>query len=187
MYQILVGLTYCHSCRIFHRDLKPANILVDEERGTLKLADFGLARAFSVPIKTFTHEVVTLWYRAPEILLGKKEYSLGVDMWSVGCIFFELAHRKTMIMGDCEIDQIFRIFRLFGTPTEETWPGIGKLPDFKATFPKFKGTGMASRCTNFDAAALDLIERMMRLEPSQRISAKEALQHVSVRQVTKIL
>ncbi len=89
--------------RIIHRDLKPQNILV-EKGSILKLADFGLARAFGIPIKTLTHEVETLWYRAPEILLGKKEYSLPVDMWSVGCIFSELVERKPLFMGDSEID-----------------------------------------------------------------------------------
>ena len=76
-----------------HRDLKPQNLLIDKN-GNIKLADFGLARAFGVPIRTLTHEVLTLWYRAPEILLGQKEYSTPVDIWSIGCIFFELAHRS---------------------------------------------------------------------------------------------
>jgi serine/threonine protein kinase len=84
--QLLEGTRYCHAHRVLHRDLKPQNLLIDKE-GNLKLADFGLARAFGVPLRTYTHEVVTLWYRAPEILLGGRQYSTGVDMWSVGCIF----------------------------------------------------------------------------------------------------
>lgn len=96
LYQMLDAITYCHSKRILHRDLKPQNLLIDKQ-GYIKLADFGLARAFGIPIKTLTHEILTLWYRAPEILLGQKEYSTPVDIWSVGCIFFEMAHRSKLI------------------------------------------------------------------------------------------
>lgn len=110
MYQLLKGIAYCHSHRILHRDLKLANLLIDR-KGVLKLADFGLARAFGVPIRTYTHEVVTLWYRAPEILLGQARYSTPVDMWSVGCIFAELVTKRPLFPGDCEIDELFRIFR----------------------------------------------------------------------------
>jgi serine/threonine protein kinase len=90
MHQLLRGIAFCHSHRVLHRDLKPQNLLIDRN-GTLKLADFGLARAFGVPVRTFTHEVVTLWYRAPEILLGGRQYSTPVDIWSVACKF-ELDH-----------------------------------------------------------------------------------------------
>ena len=85
-----------------------------------------------------THEVETLWYRAPEILLGKKSYSLGVDMWAVGCIFTELITKRPLFMGDCEIDQIFKIFQHHGTPTEISWPGVSKLKNYKVSFPKFR-------------------------------------------------
>ena len=110
MMQLCVGIRYCHSHRVLHRDLKPQNLLIDRD-GNLKLADFGLARAFGVPLRTYTHEVVTLWYRAPEILLGGRQYSTGVDMWSVGCIFAEMCMRKPLFPGDSEIDEIFKIFR----------------------------------------------------------------------------
>lgn len=117
LYQLVNGVNYCHSRRIIHRDLKPQNLLVDRV-GNLKIADFGLARAFGIPIKTLTHEIETLWYRAPEVLLGQKQYSLGVDIWAVGCIFAELIEKKPMFNGDSEIDQIFKIFQFHGTPTQ---------------------------------------------------------------------
>lgn len=96
LYQILSAINFCHSKRIVHRDLKPQNLLINKQ-GLIKLADFGLARAFGVPIRTLTHEVLTLWYRAPEILLGKKEYSTPIDVWSIGCIFFEMSHESTLL------------------------------------------------------------------------------------------
>lgn len=110
MYQLLSGLAFCHSRRVLHRDLKPQNLLIDKE-GSLKLADFGLARAIGIPVRTYTHEVVTLWYRAPEILLGSKHYSTAVDVWSVGCIFAEMATKIPLFPGDSEIDEIYKIFR----------------------------------------------------------------------------
>lgn len=99
MYQLLKGIDYCHSHRVLHRDLKPQNLLIDK-KGDLKLADFGLARAIGIPVRTYTHEVVTLWYRAPEILLGAKQYSTPVDIWSVGCIFAELVTKRPLFPGD---------------------------------------------------------------------------------------
>ena len=116
----------------------------------IKLADFGLARAFSVPIRTLTHEIETLWYRAPEVLLGQKEYALGVDMWAIGCIFSEFVEKKPLFQGDSEIDQIFKIFQFHGTPNTNTWPGIKDLPDFKPTFPKFRPVNPESSLPNFD-------------------------------------
>ena len=91
LYQLLKGTEHCHERRIMHRDLKPSNLLVNPEATQIKIADFGLARTMGLPLKTYTHEVVTLWYRAPEVLLGSKIYSTAIDMWSVGAIFFELA------------------------------------------------------------------------------------------------
>ena len=96
--------------------------------GQLKLADFGLARAFSVPMRPFTHEVVTIWYRAPELLLGATEYSIAVDIWSIGCIFFELYKLKPLFDGREEIEMINMIFSTLGTPTEDIWPGFSQLP-----------------------------------------------------------
>lgn len=176
---MLLGVEHCHAHRIMHRDLKPQNLLIDT-RDVMKLADFGLARAYSLPIKTYTHEVVTLWYRAPEILLGQKQYSTSVDLWSVGCIFAEMAMHKPLFAGDSEIDEIFRIFRMHGTPTEETWPGITKLRDFKPTFPKFRGIAVTEYAKQMDPLAQDLLAKLIALNPAKRISARLALQHVTL-------
>ncbi|RYP10588.1 hypothetical protein DL764_000558 [Monosporascus ibericus] len=176
MSQLCAGVRYCHSHRILHRDLKPQNLLIDRE-GNLKLADFGLARAFGVPLRTYTHEVVTLWYRAPEILLGGRQYSTGVDMWSVGCIFAEMCTRKPLFPGDSEIDQIFKTFRLLGTPSEEVWPGVTSYPDFKPSFPKWKRDENAVLCSNLDPLGLELLEMMLVYDPAGRISAKAACNH----------
>jgi serine/threonine protein kinase len=181
LYQVLQGLVHCHQRRIMHRDLKPSNLLVDLKGQHIKLADFGLARTFGLPLKSYTHEVVTLWYRAPEILLGQKVYSTAVDMWSVGCIFFEMAHKRPLFYGDSEIGQIFKIFKIMGTPSEETWQGIGELPDFKISFPQWRVANpyesLKKLCINMDEVAIDLLFKLVQLEPSQRISAKEALRH----------
>jgi len=176
LYQMLNGLAYCHAHRVIHRDLKPQNLLIDRS-GNLKLADFGLARAFSLPIRTYTHEVVTLWYRAPEILLGQKQYSTPVDIWSVGCIFAEMAQRRPLFAGDSEIDQIFKIFRIQGTPKESTWPGVTNLPDFKSTFPKWQPVQLSKQVPNLDSAGIDLLSKMICYDPSSRISARDALNH----------
>lgn len=117
-------------------------MLIDKD-GNIKLADFGLARAFGLPVKTYTHEVVTLWYRAPEILLGCKEYSTPIDIWSIGCIFAEMSQRKALFIGDSEIDQIFKIFSVLGTPNANYWPEALKYQDFKPEFPKWRGIPMS--------------------------------------------
>jgi cyclin-dependent kinase 2 len=176
LYQILAGLCYCHTHRVLHRDLKPQNLLIDKS-GAVKLADFGLARAFGLPIKTYTHEVVTLWYRAPEILLGSRQYSTPVDIWSVGCIFAEMAQKRPIFAGDSEIDQIFKIFRVLGTPTEETFPGISSLPDFKSTFPKWRAQSLAKLVGNLDERGVDLLSQMICYDPAKRISARAAMSH----------
>jgi len=121
LWQVLQGLLHCHQRRIIHRDLKPSNLLIGDDDKTIKIADFGLARSFGLPLKSYTHEVVTLWYRAPEILLGQNVYSTAVDIWSLGCIFYELTHRKPLFNGESEIGQLFKIFKALGTPCENLW------------------------------------------------------------------
>ncbi|KAL3476216.1 putative cell division control protein 2 kinase [Aspergillus californicus] len=176
MAQLVEGIRYCHSHRILHRDLKPQNLLIDRD-GNLKLADFGLARAFGVPLRTYTHEVVTLWYRSPEILLGGRQYSTGVDMWSVGAIFAEMFTRKPLFPGDSEIDEIFKIFRMLGTPDEVAWPGVTSFPDYKQTFPKWKRDENLTLVPGLEEEGLDLLEALLEYDPARRISAKQACMH----------
>ncbi|KAF9030547.1 Pkinase-domain-containing protein [Hymenopellis radicata] len=176
-HHMILGLLFCHSRRILHRDLKPQNLLIDRHNN-LKLADFGLARAFGVPMRAYTHEVITLWYRPPEILLGSRHYSPAVDLWSVGTIFAEMAaHGMPLFPGDSEIDQIFKIFRIMGTPDSEIWPGIETLPDYKATFPHWGAADITRVVPRLCSDGVDLLHRLLEYNPIKRISAKRALKH----------
>jgi len=175
-YQILAGLCYCHCRRVIHRDMKPQNLLLNRQ-GLIKLCDFGLARAFTIPLRSYTHEVVTLWYRAPEILLGSDLYSIGVDVWAVGCIVAEMFANRPLFPGDSELDEIQKIFEILGTPTEETWPGVNQLPEFKKVFKKYHRKDLSTVIPNADPLAVDLIAKMLECDPVKRISAKAALDH----------
>ncbi|OCB88282.1 Pkinase-domain-containing protein [Sanghuangporus baumii] len=176
-HQLTSGLLYCHAHRILHRDLKPQNLLIDKDNN-LKLADFGLARAFGIPLRTYTHEVVTLWYRAPEVLLGSRHYSTAIDMWSVGCIFAEMVLRGSPLFpGDSEIDQIFKIFKLLGTPNEETWPGVSQLPDYKSSFPQWQPQSLSQHLPHLDPTGVDFLHSTLIYDTARRISAKRALKH----------
>ena len=183
VYQILCGVAFCHERRVLHRDLKPQNLLLDRV-GTLKLADFGLARAFSSPRRAYTHEVITLWYRAPEILLGAEHYSTPVDIWSIGCIFVEMASSKPLFPGDSEIDELFRIFRVRGTPNDHMWPGVSRLPNYKPEFPQWHEQrldravpSLAPSEANGGDAAIDLLTQMLTYAPARRITCRKALDH----------
>ena len=124
--------------------------------------------------------MVTLWYRAPEILLGAKQYSCPVDMWSVGTIIPEMVTGHPLFPGDSEIDEIFKIFRLLGTPNEMLWQGVSQLPDFKTNFPKWQPKALREAVPHPDRlndAGLDLVQQMLAYTPNQRIVAKDALEH----------
>ncbi|CAL1281969.1 unnamed protein product [Larinioides sclopetarius] len=176
LYQILDGILYCHRRRIIHRDLKPQNLLIDQQ-GAIKIADFGLARAFGIPVRVYTHEVVTLWYRAPEVLLGSPRYSTPIDIWSIGCIFAEMANKAPLFRGDSEIDQLYRIFRTLGTPNDDIWPGVTELPDYKTTFPNWRQNSLAVLSSRLGTDGHSLLADMLIYNPGKRISALDALKH----------
>jgi len=178
-FQLCKGVEFCHANRIIHRDLKPQNLLIDN-RMRLKLADFGLARAFTLPVPKYTHEVVTVWYRPPEILLGATLYSVPVDLWSIGCVLGEMATGQPLFAGDSEIDTIFKIFQKLGTPDETMWPGVSELPDFKPNFPRWQPRGWSAirnTAAQVGPEGIDLLERLMTYDPRRRLSARQAITH----------
>lgn len=176
LHQILLGIAFCHEHRVLHRDLKPQNLLI--KKGEVKLADFGLARTFGIPIRSFSQEVVTLWYRAPDILLGSEKYSTPIDIWSIGCIFAEMASGRPLFSGTTVEDQLFQIFKLLGTPSETTWPGIAELPGYKKNdLPIFPSKPLSSVVAELDEDGIDLLEKMLLFDPNKRITAAQALAH----------
>ncbi|XP_064813119.1 cyclin-dependent kinase 11B-like isoform X3 [Oncorhynchus masou masou] len=178
MIQLLRGVRHLHDNWILHRDLKTSNLLLSH-KGILKVGDFGLAREYGSPLKPYTPVVVTLWYRSPELLLGAKEYSTAVDMWSVGCIFGELLTQKPLFPGKSEIDQINKIFKDLGSPSEKIWPGYNELPAVKKmTFTEYPYNNMRKRFgALLSDQGFDLMNKFLTYCPSKRILSDEALKH----------
>jgi len=181
LYQLCKGVAFCHQQRVLHRDLKPQNLLIKlggpKKGDILKLADFGLARGFGLPDRTFSHEVVTLWYRAPEVLLGSQSYSKPIDIWSIGCIFAEMKTGKPLFPGKNANDQLRVIFQALGTPSIEDYPALVSLPEWeKLQFPYFPGKGLRN-LVSLDEQGHDLIGKMLQINPKKRISAMGAMEH----------
>jgi cell division cycle 2-like protein len=178
--QLLLGVEYLHDNWILHRDIKTSNLLLNNN-GIMKIADFGLARPYGSPLRPYTHVVVTLWYRAPELLLGTKTYTPAIDTWSVGCVFAELLLGKSLFKGKGEIDQLDQIFRILGTVIEEDWPEYKNLPNTK----KFVNLPRKNSCqlrqnippSRLSDKGLDLLQKLLTYNPEKRITAKEALCH----------
>lgn len=181
LFQMLAGLAYLHTKRVIHRDIKPQNMLVIVDATgtpTLKLGDFGLARALGIPVRNLTHEVVTLWYRPPEALLGASQYTVALDMWSAGCVIAEaLMHSKPLFPGRGERDELLRIFEALGTPDEAVWPGCTRLPQWRRDFPHYTRKQPGVFLSGCDASAQDLILRMLEYDPTKRITARAAMGH----------
>ncbi|CAJ1935637.1 unnamed protein product [Sphenostylis stenocarpa] len=190
MIQLLEGVKYLHDNWVLHRDLKTSNLLLNN-RGELKICDFGLARQYGSPLKPYTHLVVTLWYRAPELLLGAKQYSTAIDMWSLGCIMAELLSKEPLFNGRTEFDQLDKIFRILGTPNEAIWPGFSKLPGVKVNFVKHQYNLLRKKfpATSFTGSPVlsdsgfDLLNKLLTYDPEKRITAEAALNHEWFREV----
>ncbi|KAK0387348.1 hypothetical protein NLU13_5661 [Sarocladium strictum] len=182
IYQILCGLKYIHSANVLHRDLKPGNLLVNADC-ELKIADFGLARGFSIdPDENagyMTEYVATRWYRAPEIMLSFQSYTKAIDVWSVGCILAELLGGRPFFKGRDYVDQLNQILHILGTPNEETLARIGspRAQEYVRNLPHMPKKTFPSLFPNANPDALDLLDKMLAFDPSSRISVEEALEH----------
>eukprot|EP01147_Barroeca_monosierra_P001832 gene1832-4931_t len=180
MYQMLNGIAYCHSELILHRDLKPSNILIDKH-GLLKLADFGLARPFGIPVAQFSSEVVTLWYRSPDVLLGAVQYDTSIDMWSAGCIFAEILSGQPLFQGNTSAEQLMYIFECLGIPDKSHWQ-IDRYPKYQEVYPMCFSrepiaNGLEHKLPRASPVAIELLKQLLCLKPDERISATEALKH----------
>ena len=177
MKELLNGVNHMHSKRIIHRDLKPENILVSRLGEQVKVADFGLSRTIHNPLRPYSREILSLWYRSPELCMGYKHYSIGVDTWALGCIFYELTTGKPLFKEKTDTGMLFKIFELFGTPTDENWSWVTKITGFNCSFPVFQAKGLRSLLPGVEEAAIDLMSRLLALNPLNRMTCVEALNH----------
>ncbi|CAA2970061.1 cyclin-dependent kinase G-2-like isoform X1 [Olea europaea subsp. europaea] len=179
MLQLLEGVRYLHDNWVLHRDLKTSNLLLNN-CGELKICDFGLARQYGSPLKPYTQLVVTLWYRAPELLLGAKQYSTAIDMWSLGCIMAELLSKEPLFNGKTELDQLNKIYRILGKPNEDISHGVNhKHNPLRRKFPATSFTGSPV----LSEAGFDLLSKLLTYDPEKRITADAALNHEWFREV----
>lgn len=179
LYQLLKGVDFIHKHKVLHRDLKPQNLLISKDN-IMKIGDFGLARGYGIPVKNYTHEVVTLWYRPPDVLLGNKTYGTTVDMWSIGCIFAEMVTGKPLFTGKNDADQLTKIFKIKGTPNENYASALKEFPEWGANegnFENYPEQDIKNIVKNLDDEGIDLLQKFLQLEPEKRISAEEALKH----------
>lgn len=193
IFQLLNGVLYLHAQHVLHRDLKPANVLVDSS-GCVKIGDLGLARVIREPLQTLwvgDKVVVTIWYRAPELLLGSRHYTRAIDMWAVACVMAELASLRPIFKGDeakmdakkgvvFQRDQMTKIFEVLGSINEQEWPGVRDMPDYAhlrdmRDFP----SQLMKWCDRrmLSPQAYDIMQKMLLYDPTKRFTAQQALQH----------
>ncbi|AMD22567.1 HHL203Wp [Eremothecium sinecaudum] len=180
-WQLVRGVAFCHDNKILHRDLKPQNLLINN-KGQLKLGDFGLARAFGIPVNTFSSEVVTLWYRAPDVLMGSRTYCTSIDIWSCGCILAEMIMGKALFPGTNDEEQLKLIFELMGTPDEQSWPGVSQLPKYNPQITSYPSKPLQQLLQSntkevIDDQVVDLARNLLHLNPEMRLGAQQALNH----------
>ena len=181
MGMIARGVWFCHENFILHRDIKPNNLLI-AANGEVKLADFGLSRSFADPYTAMTHQVITRWYRPPELFYRARHYSGAVDVWSVGTVFAELILRRPYLAGNTDIHQLELISKFVGTPTEDNWPGVSRLEGY-VPYAKNEVTPVLGRdhyLRIFGSAGqvgIDLLMSMLRLDPRKRATARDILKH----------
>jgi len=176
------GVYFCHQHFILHRDIKPNNLLVAAD-GEIKLADFGLARSFADPYAAMTTQVITRWYRPPELFLQARFYSGAVDVWSVGCVFAELILRIPFMAGATEMGQLDIICQAIGTPNEQNWPGVSTFEGYSALLQSGASTPLRTK-TEFTqqfptlaSKGIDLLMGMLLLDPSKRVTMRQSLEH----------
>ncbi len=176
--QILLGISILHENKIIHRDIKTSNILLND-KGIIKICDFGLSRSFDIKEKIMTQGVVTLWYRAPEVLVGLKSYTNAIDIWSIGCVFAELVLNEVLIQGKSELDQLGKIFNLLGTPNLDLWKNFSSLCEIQnIKFPIQPFNYLNKKLKHrLNRLGMDLLNRFFSYDPLKRISAKGALKH----------
>merc|ERR1712002_943540 len=177
MIQLMRAIAHLHDNWILHRDLKSSNLLLSHG-GILKVGDFGLAREYGSPLKAYTAIVVTLWYRAPELLLGIKEYSTHVDVWSIGCIFGELLLMEPLFPGKSEVDELNKIFKLLGTPSEKIWPGYKALPGVRSMkFVDFPVSKLRAKFPErmLSEHGLNLLKGLLTYDPKKRLVCEAAM------------
>jgi serine/threonine protein kinase len=175
-YQLLLGISAMHSKSIIHRDLKPQNLLITDQK-ILKICDFGLARVMDVPHDELSLDVVTLWYRPPEILLRNAAYDLSVDVWSAGCVIVEMATSMPLFRCDSESDQLSRIFGTLGIPEPSELAEMGQNIDIPLRKDVVQMPPVREVMRGCDARLIDLAESLLKIAPGRRMSAAEALRH----------
>lgn len=169
---LLQGVAHCHANGILHRDIKPGNLLITSQ-GELKIADFGLANVFVGASASYSHQVATRWYRAPELLFGSRSYDAGVDMWGVGTVLAEMLRPVPLFPGQNDLDQLYRVIQVLGSP-EPQWPDVVTLPDFcKVSFPSYRPIPLRQLFPNVSTQAVDLLSQLLVLDPKRRMSARQ--------------